>query len=470
MSTSLALTFPWGRYHATPWGRHVNEAAVEWPPSPWRLLRALYATWKARCPHLEAAIVEPLFVALGEPPSFVLPVAMTEGHTRHYLLAVDHLRDVKTSTDKAIDAFAVLERDAEVVVCWAIDLDATQRAVLSELAALLPYLGRAESVCSARLLAEGDELPGGQECRPLAGPAADLSMPAVRVLVATTPVDLDALTVRTTDVRRAGRLDPPGARWALYDPPMCAEPRLAARSSMATLPVTAVSWAVTGPARPSKYAAVAIAHVLRQACLSKYGKLFDGATSTVLAGKAEDGSKLTGHGHSHYLATDDDGDGLIDHLALWAPSGLEQGVLASLMQLVELTSRDYITDFRPVRLGIEAAGGADKVLSELSGPAKVWESITPFAPARYARRESWLEHLERSVRDELRWRDLPAPVDVAVVPGEWLRYRRHRPTNERLADARRATGLTIRFHEPMHGPLALGALSHFGLGLFRPVS
>jgi len=36
--TMLVLTFPWGRYHANPWGRHVNEGAVELPPSPWRPL------------------------------------------------------------------------------------------------------------------------------------------------------------------------------------------------------------------------------------------------------------------------------------------------------------------------------------------------------------------------------------------------------------------------------------------------
>ena len=42
---AIRFLFPAGRYHATPWGRHVNEADVEWPPSPWRLLRALIATW-----------------------------------------------------------------------------------------------------------------------------------------------------------------------------------------------------------------------------------------------------------------------------------------------------------------------------------------------------------------------------------------------------------------------------------------
>ncbi|MDQ3151354.1 MAG: type I-U CRISPR-associated protein Cas5/Cas6, partial [Actinomycetota bacterium] len=57
MPTTLVLTFPRGRYRATPWGRHVNEGAVELPPSPWRLLRALYATWRTRAPELAEGTV-----------------------------------------------------------------------------------------------------------------------------------------------------------------------------------------------------------------------------------------------------------------------------------------------------------------------------------------------------------------------------------------------------------------------------
>ena len=55
MPTTLAFRFPLGRYHANPWDRAVNEGASEWPPSPWRILRALVATWHTRWPDLPAA-------------------------------------------------------------------------------------------------------------------------------------------------------------------------------------------------------------------------------------------------------------------------------------------------------------------------------------------------------------------------------------------------------------------------------
>lgn len=31
---AVEFRFPARRYHATPWGNHVNEGLIEWPPSP----------------------------------------------------------------------------------------------------------------------------------------------------------------------------------------------------------------------------------------------------------------------------------------------------------------------------------------------------------------------------------------------------------------------------------------------------
>ena len=71
MSTTLAIRFPLRRYHANPWDRAVNEGASEWPPSPWRLLRALVATWHTRWPDLPAPVLEGLLDYAGRPA--VLP-------------------------------------------------------------------------------------------------------------------------------------------------------------------------------------------------------------------------------------------------------------------------------------------------------------------------------------------------------------------------------------------------------------
>src|SRR5271169_5311003 len=83
--TTIRLVFPSGRFHATPWGRHVNEGVPEWPPSPYRLLRGLYDAWKRKRAEWPESRVRPLLALLASaPPCFLLPPA-TASHTRSFL-------------------------------------------------------------------------------------------------------------------------------------------------------------------------------------------------------------------------------------------------------------------------------------------------------------------------------------------------------------------------------------------------
>lgn len=44
MRVILRQTFPFGRFHATPWKVFpFDDPHGEWPPSPWRLVRGLLA-------------------------------------------------------------------------------------------------------------------------------------------------------------------------------------------------------------------------------------------------------------------------------------------------------------------------------------------------------------------------------------------------------------------------------------------
>src|SRR5438309_11913125 len=84
---TIRLDFEATRYHATPWGRHVNDGVAEWPPWPYRLLRALYDVWQRKCFDLSAAEVGEILEALGtSAPRFNLPRASAT-HTRSYLSA-----------------------------------------------------------------------------------------------------------------------------------------------------------------------------------------------------------------------------------------------------------------------------------------------------------------------------------------------------------------------------------------------
>lgn len=165
---AISLRFLAGRYHATPWGRHVNEGAVEWPPSPWRILRALVAVWKRTLPELSQSQVEPILRVLAEPPEFVLPPAST-GHTRHFMPWFKKGPDDRTLV---FDTFVAVSRSAPLVVRWpTVSLGSDQRRVLARLLDNLNTFGRSESWCEAEL-ADDAKNSGGYICSALQGDLA----------------------------------------------------------------------------------------------------------------------------------------------------------------------------------------------------------------------------------------------------------------------------------------------------------
>jgi CRISPR-associated protein Csb2 len=451
VSTAVALRFPTGRYHATPWGRSVNEAVIEWPPSPWRLLRALYATWQGRACDLDADVVETALGALAQAPSFRLP-RHAEAHTRHYY------PDAAYGTDKVFDPFAALDPHAEIVVRWPNTLNEQSRAVVTRLCGLLPYLGRADSLCQARLLTdeEAHQLPMDGWLDP--GDLGSLERPATRVLAPIPPLNLAALLATTTAVRSSGRTTPPGTRWLSYPAAIPSRPP-AARHVPQPSRVAVVRYALAGPVRPTHHQAVLYGHALRRAALSRVPH------SATLSGRVSDGLRSDGHAHAHYLFFDLDDDGLLDTAVVWAPEGLAQTDVAALTRIDQLRYGE--PGFRPLRMAVEASGSMSDMLPERAGPALRWRSDTPFAPYRHPHRHQLtLDFLAAEVGRELTTRALPSASEMRTTEGAWLNFRRRRTIQE---PELRAFGLEVGFDDPVEGPLALGALSHFGLGLFRPI-
>lgn len=489
MPVTLAVVLPWGRFHATPWDRNVNEAAVEWPPSPWRLLRALYATWRWRTPELDEGTVTALLGRLAAPPAFLLPPA-SQGHTRHYLpdwtSGVPKWDSMKKEfqlrrTDKVVDAFVVTQRRAELRVRWDADLPAGEREALALLAGNVGYLGRAESLCEARVLA-GD----GEGDRPLSlarsvwlRPGDTGGGPSAPVLCPDEPLDVTALIVETAAMRKARLLQPAGSRWVDYPAPATEEPappRTAVRpAARAAVRPEVVRWAISSPANPPVTAALTMGDALRAACQARFGDGRRDLSSATLSGKRADGTPRQGHTHAHYLAHDEDGDGLLDTLYVWAREGLGPEELSALAQCTELRRKKGLPadDYRACNLGLEAVGQAEVVAPRLAGPSTRWTSFTPFAPTQHRRRQDTEAFVDQQVRLELRRRDLPEPVAVRIVVDgrqrQALEFRRHRIA-ESLRDARPAFTVEVTFPVEVAGPLAVGALSHFGLGLLVPVT
>ena len=155
---ALSFSFPAGRFHATPWARQVNEGVVEWPPSPWRILRALISTWYHKA---HDSIAEPVLRSIvdklaDEAPVFYLPPASTS-HTRHFMPYIEGRSEKRT---KIFDTFIhVLDGEFLEAVWPNVELTHSETDALRLLLQRLGYFGRAESLVEARLGAQPARSP-----------------------------------------------------------------------------------------------------------------------------------------------------------------------------------------------------------------------------------------------------------------------------------------------------------------------
>ena len=481
MSTTLAIRFPVGRYHANPWDRAVNEGVSEWPPSPWRLLRALVATWHTRWPDLPAPVLDGLLDALADPPSYYTPATLP-GHTRHYLPGLDHQKGETGRTDLTLDPFLSVRPNEDLLVRWDADLPDEQRHALAKLAELLPYLGRAESACEARLLNQ-DPVPDATWWR--AGAAGSRR---TRLLAPTRPLSRTVLEASTVDIRKRRRTLPPGTRWISYaaDRQPVPQPESAPPTADPAGPVTAVRFAVMGPVPFKATHGILLAdEAHRQAGLAlSRAEVPDDHRQRLLG---TDGA-ATDHRHAHWIPLADgyERGAPVRSLIVWVPRGLQTEDVRAVLSMRKMSGRrggrsesgGYdIPGFPEIEVLFQAAGGVEQVAPELCGPARRWRSLTPYLPVRHRKRESPEEYLAADVAAELRYRpqyrDLPPPAVTRVEQGSamvdrWAsEFRRHRITERRLR-SRPGLGLRLEFPEPVTGPLVLGQLSHFGYGIFVP--
>jgi len=190
MATSIRIRFLTGRAHLHPWHAAPNEGRVEWPPSPWRLLRALLAVagrglttlpdpghqgviaddwfkssppgtrrrsakqnaptdpfWNERGDLLPFRALAGLLHKLSTPPVVWLPHTGI-GHTRHFFPT----RSGAPTGSAVFDTFAAVDVKQPLVFDWAgvtlVDDDEQQ---LKRLLCRLLYFGRSESWCDAEL-------------------------------------------------------------------------------------------------------------------------------------------------------------------------------------------------------------------------------------------------------------------------------------------------------------------------------
>jgi len=471
--TTIALRFLAHRFHATPWGRHVNEGTPEWPPSPYRVLRALYDSWKRKQPELgEVRVADVLRALAAEAPRFALPPA-TASHTRSYLSS-----NTLDPNDKSLifDAFVALEPGAACYLTWAgVTLTADQRKTLEQLLGSLNYLGRSESWVEAGLF--DGEIDAPIRCEPLNGSGqAGEPVPVACVLPESEYRGerpwMEAVACSTTEFLKDSRSLPPAMRMVQYARPFNAlSTRVTRRPQRHTVFPQAVLLWLDAKVLPLVTATIEVAEKARARLMGIHKRLMGdaGKVSRKFSGKTANGIPLCGHRHAFILPLGNQ-RGRIDRILIYTRS--EEGFdSAELQAILQLRSLWWGGSDRPI--------GCVATWQGRWGQGFPWQqsrqivSLTPFITARHWRkgRGSVEEFLQEEVRRECGNHGLPVPVAVgqlrtAVGLFEWVEYRRNRTGDPPAA----GYGFRLEFAEPVTVPFSLGYGCHFGLGQFGEAS
>jgi CRISPR-associated protein Csb2 len=522
----MVLRFPGGRYHATPGGHHVNEGLVEWPPSPWRLARALIACGYSTqhwddVPPDGRRLIEALSTAL---PEYRLPAAAL-GHSRHYM-PTTKLKGGREETTLVLDAFADVG-DGALWVRWPTRLDAEAQKLFDVLVAHVGYLGRSESWVVGESVSDDVPLPEAGRAFPyvsgvspargfeqivLTAPcdwqeyskwrsdevAAALDEVEIALGKKPTqaqqkkidkiqdayPVDLVDCLQRDTVWWRAQKWSrAPGTRLALYwrdanalqiGPP--SSPRVSDAPPVEMMLLSLTTPSGSKSALPPVSRTLPQAELVHEALVSKLGE--NGGPCPELVGRDQTGEPLKGHAHAHLVPIDLDGDGRLDHIIAFAPMTLGAHAQRAIRRLrrtymkggvgelqVAIAGVGCRDDLRTIGAGLTRA--IEVFLAPVGG-ARSWVSATPFVPPRHLKKAG-RSSLTGQVEEELKTRGFP-PATVEVL--EWadetraLRHFVRRRRNGPQPPIDVGFAIRLRFDRPVGGPICLGYGSHFGLGRF----
>lgn len=501
MRLVLHQEFPLGRFHATPWRANpFDDPHGEWPPSPWRLVRAIVARWyqwaREAESDLEANELDELVRALcASKYLFHLPVHARRGSPLRQYLPGDFGWNPKAKKNSGMRSYGTsLAQDnywcvaPDEPVWWFLDGDRWTDPLVSVLDRCLErvtYLGRAETLTRIRR-ASGRAPDPNCVLMEQRGPGA---VPVLTPRTDATRLDVERVT---DDPEAVKRPVPPGACTLYAVRPVRPSSHERRQTPPARPDCRLLQFAIGWNVAPAARAVVRLTARFRGAVLRELYRIKTGDSAATwsrvdrsvreviadMVGKDAEGNPLAGHRHAEFLAWCE--DGVPTRLLVWRgvrpfDEHEQEAILRAASSDVSWGAPGPDTDAWKVRLvaldrAVPPPAGFDGV------QARCWESVTPYVPPRHhlrggKARES--ESLIAQIRRELRQRGFDDAERVEVEPigeADWVAVHvPRRKANQRafLGD-RRGQSMSLTFPEPVSGPVRLGHSTSFGLGLFRP--
>lgn len=493
---AIRFRFPRGRFRATAWGHSQFDGDAEWPPSVWRVVNAIVSTAYTHGAELpdEERLSRIVAALSSEFPSISVPTGKG-GRTQYYVSRPGRSTRIPSPTNPATvpdegtkpapmttlvaDPFVSVTPVDAVVYEWpGVSLDLGDADYLADVLKSVPYLGRAESVVEADLLADAFDVP----VLNLLPARDDQHAFPVIIVCPRTGATLEDITEEFREQGREGRgrrspIPSQGtvvlyyaASQLLVDRILPAEPlRRATPIPMPTVAILAMDGRIP-------YGVAEVERVAR-AMRSQLIRAHDGPSPDI-SGKDERHRDLRDqHRHLFIMPYDGDGDGRLDHILLYESGGFPPDVVDALQRVTWLKNyEDFHAGVTSVLLQTIGSTELDCPLYASAG-AYTWRSATPFVPRRYVRVHSdgsVKDGVEDQVRRELLARGYPAVESVSVL-GDTIRWAggtlsaRHFHLDPAHGIAKApSTFLEITFQAPVVGPLAIGGHSHMGFGILAP--
>ncbi|MCL6489647.1 MAG: type I-U CRISPR-associated protein Cas5/Cas6 [Alicyclobacillus mali] len=465
---------------------------MEWPPSPWIIMRALVvaATRMRFHPSSQPPALGSLVEALSlEPPLYTLPSGIELLH--------------REARDHAARAVLRVARPAIFCVSWPhISLGSDELELFEQILAELPGVCSAEDWLRCEVLRE---LPHRVDARPVlasrAGESLDRHGMRVEWLCPLPSHVWSQASAHRSSVpepfnllEALARGDGIVASFAAHRVTYAIEgrsahvsrrPRRSYRLLADRATVNAARYAIADGARPRITDALDISEVFHQSILSRYDDREAPAPLIITGHEPNEPGAVSRRGHQHVfvLPEDLDDDGFLDHVLIYAQEPFPEGVIAALERIRTLVTPDWWPGpKRRWRVSLEelwrvpGAGEGATLLPEdhLVGPARIFVSITPYLHPWHAKHGGAKFGPVEQIRKELKLRGLPEPVAItpraaAHVAGQMVpahKFRRLRYGKRQNIPGRWGSFWRLEFAEPVYGPIALGANCHFGMGLF----
>ena len=350
----------------------------------------------------------------------------------------------------------------------------------------MTYFGRAEAITEIQRV---EKLPKGVQVNCVL--EQNPSSGSVPVLAPTEDATLEQVQAVTDDPSVKNSTVPPGARWLHAKRPTRPQVRLRRSSPRTRKPTRIIQFAIGVRVSPPRESVVILTQRFRGRVIREFlGGKWQQANAEqreaarLLTGKEADGTPLQDHRHPHarFGIFFDQETGKAARLLVWRDQPFTNNEQRAVLNAAE----------QELPLSFTKAGARDPwavrlvpLDSQVLPPAgfgegtwRRWQTVTPYVPPRHAYdrkgRPRAGESPEKQLHLELTRQGyntsgLTIEMDDRAV--KWTHVHRPRRLPDDATNAeRRGYRVSLTFDMPVCGPISLGHSSHFGLGLFVPVT